>query len=209
MFTYELDGTKVDGENADTKLEDAQFVLLNGGKTVAAMVVDGKMTGWVKVHSEAAGEEIQMPATYEEWVERYGERNVILSSDENGSFNISGLDDGTYYLREIKAPAGYNLLEEDVKVVISAATANGQDWAGDAADAFTALTISVNDAEAVDGALDTGVVNVTVANNQGTTLPETGGIGTTIFYVLGGVLVVGAGVLLVVKRRVGTENKEE
>lgn len=208
VFTYELDGTKVDGENADTKLEDAQFVLLNGGKTVAAMVVDGKMTGWVKVHSEAAGEEIQMPATYEEWVERYGENNVILSSNENGKFNISGLDDGTYYLREIKAPAGYNLLEEDVKVVISAATANGQDWAGDAADAFTALTISVNDAEAVEGALDTGVVNVTVANNQGTTLPETGGIGTTIFFVLGGVLVVGAGVLLIVRLRMKAENKE-
>lgn len=208
VFTYELDGTKVDGENADTRLEDAQFVLLNGGKTAAAMVVDGKMTGWVKVHSEAAGEEIQMPATYEEWVERYGERNVILSSDENGSFNISGLDDGTYYLREIKAPAGYNLLEEDVKVVISAETANGQDWAGDAADAFTALTINVNDAEAVEGALDTGVVNVTVANNQGTTLPETGGIGTTIFFVLGGVLVVGAGVLLIVRLRMRAENKE-
>ena len=208
VFTYELDGTKVDGENADTKLEGAQFVLLNGGKTEAAMVVNGKMTGWVKVYSEAEGENLQMPATYEEWVERYGENNVILSSDENGAFNISGLDDGTYYLREIKAPAGYNLLEEDVKAVISAETANGQTWNSTAADAFTALTISVNDAEAVNGNLDTGIVNVTVANNQGTTLPETGGIGTTIFFVLGGVLVVGAGVLLVVRFRMRAENKE-
>lgn len=208
VFTYELDGTKVDGENADTKLEGAQFVLLNGGKTEAAMVVNGKMTGWVKVYSEAEGENLQMPATYEEWVERYGENNVILSSDENGAFNISGLDDGTYYLREIKAPAGYNLLEEDVKAVISAETANGQTWNSTAADAFTALTISVNDAEAVNGNLDTGIVNVTVANNQGTTLPETGGIGTTIFFVLGGVLVVGAGVLLVVRFRIRAENKE-
>ena len=208
VFTYELDGTKVDGENVDTKLEEAQFVLLNGGKTEAAMVVNGKMTGWVKVYSEAEGENLQMPATYEEWVERYGENNVILSSDENGAFNISGLDDGTYYLREIKAPAGYNLLEEDVKVVISAATANGQTWNSTAADAFTALTISANDAEAVDGNLDTGIVNVTVANNQGTTLPETGGIGTTIFFVLGGVLVVGAGILLIVRLRMRAENKE-
>ena len=208
VFTYELDGTKVDGENVDTKLEEAQFVLLNGGKTEAAMVVNGKMTGWVKVYSEAEGENLQMPATYEEWVERYGENNVILSSDENGAFNISGLDDGTYYLREIKAPAGYNLLEEDVKVVISAATANGQTWNSTAADAFTALTISANDAEAVDGNLDTGIVNVTVANNQGPTLPETGGIGTTIFFVLGGVLVVGAGILLIVRLRMRAENKE-
>ena len=95
-----------------------------------------------------------------------------------------------------------------MKVVISAETANGQDWAGDAADAFTALTINVNDAEAVEGALDTGVVNVTVANNQGTTLPETVGIGTTIFFVLGGVLVICAGVLLIVRLRMRAESKE-
>lgn len=208
VFTYELDGTKVDGENADTKLEDAQFVLLNGAKTEAVMVVNGKVTGWVKVHSDAAVGEIQIPATYEEWMERYGESHVILSSDENGEFNISGLDDGTYYLREIKAPAGYNLLETDVKVVVSATTANGQAWNGNADDAFTALTISVNDAEAVAGDLETGIVNVAVANNQGTTLPETGGIGTTIFFVLGGVLVVGAGVLLVVRIRMRAVNKD-
>ena len=208
VFTYELDGTKVDGENVDTKLADAQFVLLNGGKTEAAMVVNGKMTGWVKVYSEAEGENLPMPATYEEWVERYGENNVILSSDENGKFNISGLDDGTYYLREIKAPTGYNLLEADVKVDISATTANIQTWNGNADEALTALTISVNDAEVVDGNLDTGIVNVTVANNQGTTLPETGGIGTTIFYIIGGVLVVGAGVLLVVRFRMKAANKE-
>ena len=95
-----------------------------------------------------------------------------------------------------------------MKVVISAATANGQTWNSTAADAFTALTISANDAEAVDGNLDTGIVNVTVANNQGTTLPETGGIGTTIFFVLGGVLVVGAGILLIVRLRMRAENKE-
>lgn len=208
VFTYELDGTKVDGENADTKLEDAKFVLLNGGKTEAAMVVNGKMTGWVKVYSHDEGENLQIPATYEEWVERYGESNVILSSDENGKFNISGLDDGTYYLREIKAPTGYNLLEEDVKVVISAATANIQTWNGNADEALTALTISVNDAEAVGGSLDTGIVNVTVANNQGITLPETGGIGTTVFYIIGGVLAVGAGVLLAVRFRMKAADKE-
>ena len=49
---------------------------------------------------------------------------------------------------------------------------------------------------------------MTVTNNQGTTLPETGGIGTTIFYIIGGVLVVGAGVLLAIRLRMRTENKE-
>ena len=56
---------------------------------------------------------------------------LILTSDENGLFNIAGLDDGTYFLREIQAPNGYNLLEGDVKVEIDATTVNDQNWAGD------------------------------------------------------------------------------
>ena len=76
--------------------------------------MDGKVKGWVKVGSEAAAAEEQIPETYEEWVERYGDQNVILTSAENGTFKIAGLDDGTYFLREIQAPNGYNLLEGDV-----------------------------------------------------------------------------------------------
>ena len=130
VFTYELDGTKVDGET-QAALQNAQFVLLNGAKSEAAVVVDGKVTGWVKVDSEAAAGDVQMPGTYEEWVERYGDQNVILTSAADGIFKIAGLDDGTYYLREIQAPNGYNLLEEDVQLVITADTENGQNWAGD------------------------------------------------------------------------------
>lgn len=207
VFTYELDGTKVDGETR-AALQNAQFVLLNGAKSEAAMVVDGKVTGWVKVGSEAAAAEEQIPETYEEWVERYGDQNVIFTSAADGTFKIAGLDDGTYYLREIQAPNGYNLLEADVKLDIAATTANGQDWnSGIAADALTGLTIAVNDGAAQDGGLDTGVVNVTVENNQGATLPETGGMGTTLFYIIGGLLVVGAGVLLVVRIRMKAHNE--
>lgn len=207
VFTYELDGTKVDGEDETTKLEGAQFVLLNGAKSEAAMVVDGKVTGWVKVHSEAAAGDVKMPETYEEWVERYGNQNVILTSAADGIFKIAGLDDGTYYLREIQAPAGYNLLEEDVQLVITADTENGQNWAGEPGQALTALNIRVNDGELQPGNTETGIVNVTVANNQGATLPETGGMGTTLFYIIGGLLVVGAGVLLVVRIRMKAHNE--
>ena len=207
VFTYELDGTKVDGET-QAALQNAQFVLLNGAKSEAAVVVDGKVTGWVKVDSEAAAGDVQMPGTYEEWVTLNQQHNgLILTSDENGLFNIAGLDDGTYYLREIQAPAGYNLLEEDVKLDIAATTANGQTWNGNAADAFTALTIAVNDGEPQNGVRDTGIVNVTVENNGGATLPETGGMGTTLFYIIGGLLVVGAGVLLVVRIRMKAHNE--
>ena len=206
VFTYELDGTKVDGETQEV-LQNAQFVLLNGAKTEAAMVVNGKVTGWAKVATEAAAGDVQMPGTYEEWVERYGDQNVILTSAADGIFKIAGLDDGTYYLREIQAPNGYNLLEEDVKLVITADTENGQNWAGEPDQALTALNISVNDGVAQDGVLDTGIVNVTVRNNQGATLPETGGMGTTLFYIIGGLLVVGAGILLVVRIRMKAHNE--
>ena len=206
MFTYELDGTKVDGET-QAALQNAQFVLLNGAKSEAAMVENGKVTGWVKVATEAAAGDVQMPGTYEEWVERYGDQNVILTSAADGIFKIAGLDDGTYYLREIQAPAGYNLLEEDVQLVITADTKNVQDWAGDPGQALTALNIRVNDGELQPGNTETGIVNVTVANNQGATLPETGGMGTTLFYIIGGLLVVGAGVLLVVRIRMKAHNE--
>ena len=207
VFTYELDGTKVDGANVDTKLEGAQFVLLNGAKTEAARVVDGKVTRWVKVHSEAAAGDVKMPETYEEWVERYGDQNVILTSAADGTFKIAGLDDGTYHLLEIKAPNGYKLLEDPVELVITATTANGQNWNGIAADALTGLTITVDNGAVQNGDLDTGIVNVTVENNQGATLPETGGMGTTLFYIIGGLLVVGAGVLLVVRIRMKAHNE--
>lgn len=213
VFTYELDGTKVDGANVDTKLEGAQFVLLNGAKTEAAMVVDGKVTGWVKVATEAAAGDVKMPETYEEWVERYGDQNVILTSAADGTFKIAGLDDGTYFLREIQAPNGYNLLEDDVQLVITADTANGQEWDGDPATALRGLNMTFNvvDAEEVptevEGVLVGGTVGITVENNQGATLPETGGMGTTLFYIIGGLLVVGAGVLLVVRIRMKAHNE--
>lgn len=197
VFTYELDGTKVDGENVATTLPGAQFVLFNGGHTRVAAVVDGKLSGWSDLpvgYSAANHEEIPDDA----WADV---ENATITSDENGLFSVAGLDDGTYYLREIKAPDGYNLLEDDLKIVITATTTNGQTWNGDAATALTALTISVDDAAAENGEPNTGAVAITVENNGGSTLPETGGIGTTIFYAAGALLVLCAGVLLFVKLR--------
>ena len=197
VFTYELGGTKVDGENNDTTLPGAQFVLFNGGHTRVAAVVNGKLSGWSELpdgYLAANHEEIPDDA----WAEV---ANATITSDENGLFSVAGLDDGTYYLREIKAPDGYNLLEDDLKIVITATTTNGQTWNGVAATALTALTISVDDAAAENGEPNTGAVAITVENNGGSTLPETGGIGTTIFYAAGALLVLCAGVLLFVRLR--------
>lgn len=107
--------------------------------------------------------------------------NTVLTTDENGKIKIEGLDSDTYYLREIEAPAGYNKLANDVEVLI----------AGAEADAEGNVTHTPTIAK--------------VNNQSGTELPSTGGIGTTIFYVVGAILVVGAGVLLVVKKRMKDE----
>lgn len=214
VFTYELDGTKVDGANHETTLEGAQFVLLNGAKSEAAMVVDGKVTEWIKFGTQAGGTKLEIPTTYEGWTALAEQHNgLILTSAEDGTFKIAGLDDGTYFLREIQAPNGYNLLEGDVQLDIAATTANGQEWDGDPATALEDLNMTFNvvDAEEVptevEGVLVGGTVGITVENNQGATLPETGGMGTTLFYIIGGLLVVGAGVLLVVRIRMKAHNE--
>ena len=210
VFTYELDGTKVDGANHETTLEDAQFVLLNGAKTRVARVANGKFVEWVEPDDIKVGltgnDTLKMgQLTKEDFINGGG---LVITSGADGTFKIAGLDDGTYYLREIQAPNGYNLLEEDVELVITADTANGQAWnSGIAADALTGLTITVDNGAAQNGALDTGIVEVTVENNQGATLPETGGMGTTLFYIIGGLLVVGAGILLVVRIRMKAHNE--
>ena len=115
---------------------------------------------------------------------------------------IAGLDAGSYYLRETKAPAGYNLLKNDISVTITATLDKSENTP-----ALTELKLSVKDdktgAEATEnnGSVDTGIVATDVVNNSGTELPSTGGIGTTIFYVLGSILVIGAVVLLITKKR--------
>ena len=216
VFTYELDGTKVDGADVDTKLEGAQFVLLNGGGTRAARVDEtGKLTGWVEPDDIKGGltgtndREKMNELTNED----FANAGLAITSAADGTFKIAGLDDGTYFLREIQAPNGYNLLENDVELVIFADTANGQEWDGDPATALEGLNMTFNvvDAEEVptevEGVLVGGTVGITVENNRGATLPETGGMGTTLFYIIGGLLVVGAGILLVVRIRMKAHNE--
>lgn len=213
VFTYELDGTKVDGEDNAT-LPGAQFVLFNGGYTrVAQIDANGRLADWlepVDINHDVTGNndaERMANLTAEDFA-NYNNGSLLITSAENGLFSVAGLDDGTYYLREIKAPDGYNLLDADLRVVIDADTANGQNWDGvTPGTALTGLTVTTQlgeDGEAVGpvaGDTTDGAVAITVENNGGSTLPETGGIGTTIFYAAGALLVLCAGVLLFVKLR--------
>lgn len=109
---------------------------------------------------------------------------TTLVSDNNGMIEVEGLDADTYYLEETKAPGGYNKLAGPVKVVISHTVT----------DEGTHMTHTLK-----QNTIDVG--RVEIENKSGTELPETGGIGTTIFYVLGSILVIGAVVLLITKKR--------
>lgn len=100
-----------------------------------------------------------------------------VTTPDDGRFTIQGLDADTYYLTETKQPDGYNKLSAPVKIVIK------EDG-----------TITIGDAT------DT-VDEVGVENKSGSLLPHTGGMGTTLFYIFGAILVVGSGVVLITKKR--------
>ena len=106
---------------------------------------------------------------------------------KDGILRFEGLKSGEYTIKEIKAPEGYNILTEELNVTIS--------WDETTGD-FT-----------YEGAVDNnGVARITIVNQAGDELPETGGIGTTMFYIIGGILLVAALVVLVTRKRVGAAN---
>ena len=130
------------------------------------------------------------------------------------TFTFKGVDAGMYKLVETTVPAGYNKAE-DMYFTVTAEYAATSD---NASPSVTKLEItSVNDAagkQIVDatgtptfsftGVASAGTLTTDIVNLKGILLPSTGGIGTTIFYIIGGIMVVGAGVLLVTRKRMGT-----
>ena len=178
VFTYELDVLKVDGEAPTTVLKDAEFKLSKDGKWLVVEEVEGK--GLV----------------VSEWVADEAAASTLVTG-EDGKIAIVGLDEGTYSLKETKAPTGYNLLSAPISLVIEASDVHTTPYTGsNASDELTAITLN-----GVSGDTTSGAVSTTVENNKGSVLPETGGIGTTIFYVCGGIIVAAAAVLLIVKLR--------
>lgn len=122
------------------------------------------------------------------------DNNCVLTSGEDGKFSLAGLDDGTYFIEEITPLPGYNSIDP-VEIQVSGNTNNGQSGNG-ATSELTDVTFTVG--KKTENA-------ITIVNNAGTTLPSTGGMGTTVFYVVGGGLMAVAVVLLVTKKRM--ENK--
>lgn len=111
----------------------------------------------------------------------------------DGTFVVSGLDAMTYHLEETAAPAGYDKMKQSVVFTIETAKDSSTLE-------LTGLSMTTDGTKVV-GDLDKGTVTGNVRNTPGKVLPGTGGIGTTIFYIVGGVLVMGAAAAFVTKRR--------
>lgn len=168
VFTYQLNGTKVDATNKNKTLKDAEFKLQRQSDNKWAQInKSGKVTVWVESEDAAS----------------------VVTSDANGKFLVAGLDDGTYNVKETKAPAGYDLPADPFVVTLTAQTKNNQEWDGTPA---TALTDSTN-----------GQFNEAFVNDAGSNLPSTGGMGTTVLYAAGAaiVLVAAFGIAFAVRRR--------
>lgn len=118
------------------------------------------------------------------WVDNQ-DQAIELVTDSNGNIKAEGLDADTYILTETDTLPGYNLLNDTITVVIDE---NGNET--------YKLTSSPDDAT-----MDT----ITVVNEAGSQLPTTGGMGTTVLYIAGAVLVLGAGITLVVRRRMNSD----
>lgn len=198
VFTYELDVTKNDGDT-DKPLANAVF-------KVADAQENGKYASFdVKTRTFTVGED-EVTETYYEFA-GWSAEGTTITTPADGIFRIVGIDEGTYWLEETDAPENYNILENRVKLEIVANTLDGDDDDRNAWDSFdpdealTELTLSVDGGTAKAGNINTGAVATIVENNKGTSLPETGGIGTTLFYLGGGAMVAVAGVYLISKKR--------
>ena len=179
-YTWKIDIYKYFQDSAGTKkpLKDATFVLY-------------------RQNSSNTPEYAKISADKIEWGTEK-EQATPLTSDKEGKIAISRLDADTYYLEETKAPTGYNPLTSPIEIKIEHSTMN---------ETSASATITYKQQGTEDSATNiTSTENrVEVENKTGTTLPSTGGMGTTLFYVVGGGLMVAAIVLLVTKKRM--ENK--
>lgn len=201
VFTYNLVVNKQDEDKAE--LKGASFALY-------------KKYATVPTDKEAAESPIKYAGETKSYTIPTGTNYVLvkeISGTDASTFTFSGIDDGDYLLVETVVPTGYNPLEPKTFTVSATHTATAdinKETKKDGNGAYVLTGVSgtgeitlaqhtKEESEIIDG------VSTDVINQSGTVLPSTGGIGTTIFYVVGSILVVAAGVLLITKKRMSRE----
>lgn len=201
VYTYAVSAWKADGKSvrdADRENNDSLIVPLPGAEFILARTEEDAVK-YLRIDEETGAllwEEDEDGAT-------------ILVSGTDGRFLISGLDDGVYSLIETKAPDGYNRASQPWELTIRAETVHSQNHIQDADDrlgtpGIREIAVRFGDADAVPVYDDDAYVLYSegmVVNYSGAALPATGGIGTPFFLYSGEVMILAAGLLLVLLRK--------
>lgn len=215
-FTTGIKLTKVDGDDNTVKLKGAKFKI--EGEGVSAVLINGDIykeddTGdsymlkdgtFTKTEPTTETEKKYDSTTKYSKIVKVTQStataaspvNHIAYTNENGIITFVGLGAGEYTITELEAPEGYNKLKASIKIRIDANV--------NQATQTCAWTVTKDETTLL---VDDNLYGFTVENNEGITLPGTGGMGTTIFYVVGGLLILCAGALLVTKVRMAHKEK--
>lgn len=226
VYTYGLDIDKINGAESNVSknaLAGAGFALTrqNNGKTEYAVFTRTensgsytyKLVGWVEDGDWTSsttwlngvnGGNAPLTTGFDSGTTYYlAVQTIDTDANGNPTLKVEGLDAGNFTLKEVVTPDGFNTMK-DIDFTI---TAEFSTPAGDNLVTLTgAETPDRNDVKFSNGNTTTGIIPVALTNTPAGFLPGTGGIGTTIFYILGGLLIVGAVVYMIFSRR---KNKEE
>ena len=166
VYTYGIDVTKTNKNTTPTPLPGAEFELsrISGGEALRFIPSNEGVYRLAKEDEQSIGTTVL----------EVGSANAL--NNMNGKLQLVGLDAGTYYLKETKAPAGYNKISTPIEITIADSDYDGG--------------VEVGEEDLVNG-----LVPVTVQNSQGFELPTTGGIGTVLFTAVG-VVLMGAGLVM-------------
>ena len=201
VFTYDLVVNKVDEDGK--ALNGASFALYKE---------------YTEAQLEATDKTAVTEIKYDDNKKTYaiGDKKYVMIDEQAGAstniFTFSGVDDGNYLLVETKVPAGYNCLDPKTFSITGTHTAEADINKETKKDAngnyiLTAVSgtgeITLAQHKKADGTIDG--LTTDIENKSGATLPSTGGIGTTLFYIVGAILVIGAGVILISRRRMDAQ----
>lgn len=235
VFTYQFSINKMAGDR-NIPLDGADFRLDKFYKTYIVSIPSGKqafydngfkgtqgriwldaqgvkyykntITGEVEASTEALGSAWKEISTVnagetlnDVWVEVTDKTITGSGSSKASVFTYKGLDDGEYVVTETKIPDGYNGISP-ITFTISSALQDAS-----ATPALQSVSITNASTAGVNQTSTSGQLSSTIVNKRGSILPRTGGIGTKIFYLLGSIMVIGAGVLLVTRYRMGNKDK--